>query len=66
MAIYHSTGDWRDIIVGKYLRTSNVRPLLGNEDMSDGSFIWNGIIKARPLANSKAVWKVGRGDKILF
>ena len=53
-------------MVEKYLRRPSLRVFLSDSDISNGSIIWNGILKARPLANSKAKWKVGNGESILF
>ena len=53
-------------MVEKYLRRQSLSFLLSEADIPHGSFIWNGILKARSLAKSKAKWKVGNGESILF
>ena len=64
--IFQGTGVWRDILAEKYLGRQSLNSLFHGAEIPLGSYIWNGILKALPLAKSKARWKVGKGDKILF
>ena len=51
--IFNSSGEWRDVLVEKYIRRPSLRFLLNDLDILNGSVIWNGILKERDLANSK-------------
>lgn len=62
--IFNRTGDWRDILVNKYIRRPSLHFILNNEDIPKGSIIWNGILKARDLARAKVSWKLGNGEDI--
>ena len=64
--IFQSTGIWRDILIKKYLRRWALNFLINETKTPQGSYIWNEILKAKPLAKSKAKWKVGKGNNILF
>ena len=64
--IFQSTGVWRDILAEKYLGRLSLNSIFQEAELPMGSYIWNGILKALPLAKSRAKWKVGMGDKILF
>jgi hypothetical protein len=64
--IFSSQGDWRDIMIEKYIRQPSLRYLLSEIQLPQGSVIWNGLLKARNLARSKVKWKVGNGKDILF
>ena len=48
----------------KYLKRQSLNTLFGGAETLQGSYIWNGILKALPLARSKARWILGKGDKI--
>ena len=54
------------MLVYKYIRRPSLRYFLNDLGILNGSFIWNGILKDRALANSKDKWKVGNREKILF
>ena len=64
--IFNSTGEWRDILVNKYLRRPTLHFTLFNEEIPKGSTIWNGIMKARDLAKARISWKLGNGKDIQF
>lgn len=64
--IFNNIGEWRDILVDKYIRRPSLRYLLNDSDIPTSSVIRNRILKARTLANSKAKQKVGDGENILF
>ena len=64
--IFNSTGEWREILVNKYLRRPSLHFTLFNEDIPKGSTIWNNILKARDLAKARVSWKLGNGEDIQF
>ena len=50
----------------KYLGGLSLNSIFQGAKLPSGSYIWNVIMKALPLAKSRAKWKAGMGDKILF
>ena len=50
----------------KYIRRPSLRYFLNDSNISNGLVIWNGILKEITIGNSKAKWKVGNGENILF
>ena len=66
MHIFQGTGVWRDILAEKYLGRQSLNSSFNGVVIPLGSYIWNGILKALPLAKTRAKWKVGKGDKILI
>ena len=55
---FHSSREWRVIMVENYLRRQSLRFMFSEDDIPHASFIWNGILKEKSLARSKAKWKV--------
>jgi hypothetical protein len=51
---------------GRQLHQKAISKTLHGEPIPSDSIIWNGLLKARNLAKSKAKWKVGNGEDILF
>ena len=49
-----------------YLGGRSLLSIFQGDELPSGSNIWNGILKALPLAKSRAKWKAGMGDKIFF
>lgn len=64
--ICQASGEWREIMIKKYLRRQSLSLLLHETEIPQGSYIWNGILKAKALAKSKAKWKIGKGENISF
>ena len=50
----------------KYLRRQSLSFMSSEAEIPQGYYIWNEILKEKFLAKSKAKWKVGKGENILF
>ncbi len=53
-------------MIEKYMRRQSFKFLLYETEIHQGSYIWNEILKEKVLAKSKAKWKIGKGENILF
>ena len=50
---FNSIGEWRDILVKKYIKRPSIQFTLLSEDIPRGSIIWNGFLKATDFAKAK-------------
>ena len=64
--IFQGTRVWKDILAEKYLRRQSLNSLFSGAEIPQGSYIWNGILKALPLVKTKANGKWEKETKSYF